>query len=36
MNNEPYEKAEMEIVVFTAEDIIATSSLDEYEGEIIK
>lgn len=36
MNKESYVKAEMEIVVFTAEDIIATSALDEYEGEIIK
>ena len=35
MNKEKYELAELEIIEFQAEDIITTSSLDEYEDDIL-
>ncbi len=36
MNKETYERTKLEIIVFSLEDTITTSGLDEYEDDIIK
>ncbi len=36
MKKEAYEQTELEIIIFSAEDNLATSDLDEYEDYIIK
>lgn len=36
MTKEAYERTDLEVIPFTTEDVITTSGLDEYEGEIIK
>ncbi len=36
MTKETYERTETEIFLFSTEDVITTSGLDEYEDDIIK
>lgn len=36
MTKEAYERTDLEVILFTTEDIITTSGLDEYEDDIIK